>query len=39
MYMSKEVWEWMEENIPDALGPVNPHNDEIRAMFGNQGGF
>lgn len=24
---------------PDFIGPVNPHNAEIEAMFGNQGGY
>ena len=34
-----QVWEYLEQNFPDALGPVNPNNAAIFAKFGNQGGY
>jgi acyloxyacyl hydrolase len=39
MILSQQLWTWLEQNHPEALGPINPHNDEIRAMFGSQGGY
>ena len=30
---AKDFFAWMEKNHPDALGPINPHNGEIDAMF------
>ncbi len=30
---AKRFFEWMEKEHPDALGPINPHNAEIDAMF------
>ncbi|KNC50626.1 uncharacterized protein AMSG_11616, partial [Thecamonas trahens ATCC 50062] len=32
------IWTILETNIPHVLGPVNPHNAAITAMFGDQGG-
>jgi len=37
--IAKIVWEKLEKEHPDFLGPVNPHNAEIQAIFGNQGGY
>jgi acyloxyacyl hydrolase len=37
--LAKVIWEHMEKNFPEALGKVNPYNDQIKAMFGDQGGF
>jgi len=33
------IWKNIEQNFPQILGPVNPYNDEIEAMFGDQGGY
>lgn len=38
MLLAMNMWEWLEKNAPDALGPINPHNDDITAKFGGQGG-
>ena len=32
MYMAQSVWEWIEENHPEALGDENPHNAEIESV-------
>jgi len=29
----------METNFADWLGPINPNNDAITKVFGNQGGY
>jgi len=39
MYLASTVWEYLEQNLPDALGPVNPNNAAILKQFGNQGGY
>lgn len=36
--LSKVIWEELETNHPSFLCPVNPSNDKIRKMFGEQGG-
>ena len=28
-----DFFKFLEENHPEAIGPINPHNDEIRQMF------
>lgn len=33
---AQKFFEWLDANHPEALGPVNPHNDEIAALFPNQ---
>jgi acyloxyacyl hydrolase len=33
------VWDDLMKFKPQWLGPENPHNDEIRALFGDQGGY
>ena len=33
------VWDFLETKFPNALGPINPFNSEIKMRFGNQGGF
>lgn len=33
------LYEWLEQNHPDALGPINPYNNEIDRLFGDQGGY
>ena len=37
--MAEAVWTELEANYPDVLGPVNPNNDEIERLFGDQGGY
>lgn len=34
-----EYWKFLTRKHPDWLGPVNPFNDEITRIFGNQGGY
>jgi acyloxyacyl hydrolase len=36
---AQEVWSEMQTKWPNLIGPVNPHNDEIRRLFGDQGGY
>lgn len=33
------IWNYMESNWPQILGPVNPYNSQIEAIFGDQGGY
>ena len=33
------LWEYLEKYYPDWLGPVNPFNDVITKIFGDQGGY
>ncbi len=37
--LAAHVWKEMLAKYPQAVGAVNPHNAEIRALFGDQGGF
>eukprot|EP01006_Ploeotia_vitrea_P057295 TRINITY_DN68164_c7_g3_i2.p2 TRINITY_DN68164_c7_g3~~TRINITY_DN68164_c7_g3_i2.p2 ORF type:complete len:604 (+),score=304.25 TRINITY_DN68164_c7_g3_i2:1051-2862(+) len=39
MLIADNVWKWIEQAHPTWLGDVNPFNDEIAKMFGNQGGY
>jgi len=39
MLLAGALWDWMAVNVPDALGVVNPNNDRITQLFGNQGGY
>lgn len=32
-------WELMQSTIPEVIPPVNPHNEEIAQLFGDQGGY
>jgi len=32
------MWKYVAENLPDYLGKVNPYNDQILDIFGDQGG-
>lgn len=34
MLMAKFIWEYLEQNVPEALGPINPNNAAIDAMLG-----
>jgi len=33
---AKTFFSWFEQNHPDALGDINPHNAEIDALFGTK---
>jgi len=37
--MAGIVWEFLETNHPDWLGEVNPFNNQIQELFGEQGGY
>ena len=37
--MADDIWEWLEKEHPEALGDINPHNDLIEMLFGDQGGY
>jgi len=37
--LAQGVWEWMEQNVPEAMGDVNPNNAFIQQKFGDQGGY
>lgn len=37
--MTEAVWNFLSELPGDVLGPVNPHNEKIISLFGDQGGF
>jgi len=37
--LSDVVWGFLETDFPEAIGEINPFNDEIRNVFGDQGGF
>lgn len=39
MLLAKNVWEVLEADYPDLLGPINPNNAEITKIFGDQGGY
>lgn len=36
---AKAVWENLEKEYPEVLGPINPNNDKIQQIFGDQGGY
>lgn len=36
--IAKVLWENLLINSPDALGSINPYNERIEELFGNQGG-
>jgi hypothetical protein len=36
--IAKELWRVFERKMPFVLGPVNKNNEEIRKLFGDQGG-
>ena len=36
--IAKSIWEKLEKDYPEALGPVNPKNEEIARLFKKQGG-
>jgi len=32
-------WEQLSQENPTFLGPLNPNNERIKSLFGNQGGY
>ena len=39
MLNAEGLWAIMKEKWPETLGEVNPNNDKIEALFGDQGGY
>lgn len=39
MLLAGAMWQFLSENVPEALGEVNPNNGEIQLQFGDQGGY
>ena len=37
--LADELWRILLVNRPDWIGPVNPNNDQIEKIFGDQGGY
>ena len=37
--VAKGLFEWLEKEHPEALGPINPYNAQIDKIFGDQGGY
>jgi hypothetical protein len=33
------MYQHLSEQYPSFLGGINPHNDQIEKMFGDQGGY
>lgn len=39
MLLAESLWKNLVQLYPQAVGPINPHNDEIDLLFGDQGGY
>mmetsp|Transcript_4922 Transcript_4922/g.8028 ORF Transcript_4922/g.8028 Transcript_4922/m.8028 type:complete len:160 (-) Transcript_4922:213-692(-) len=37
--LAQEIWQWLEAKFPESIGSVNPFNEEIKRIFGDQGGY
>jgi acyloxyacyl hydrolase len=37
--IAEGLFEWLEKEYPDAVGPINPNNAKIDQLFGDQGGY
>jgi acyloxyacyl hydrolase len=37
--MAENLWDFINDNMPEALGPINPFNAQITQIFGDQGGY
>ena len=37
--MGKYTWHYLEKHLPHYLGEINPHNEKIIQIFGDQGGY
>lgn len=38
-YFAESLWEDLMSKAPHIFGPINPNNDKILQMFGDQGGY
>ena len=36
--IARHFWDYLQDNLPHVLGPVNPDNHRIKELFGKQGG-
>lgn len=36
---AKKFWEDLDKTFPNGIVKMNPHNNQIRELFGNQGGY
>ena len=36
--LAENLWQAMADGFPQALGDINPHNQDIMDKFGDQGG-
>ena len=34
-----KIWEMLERDHPEVLGEINPNNQRIIQLFGDQGGY
>jgi len=39
MLMAEYMWRHLEKYLPHYLGEINPHNEKIVEIFGDQGGY
>jgi len=37
--IAQGLYDWLNQNHPEALGPINPNNAQIEKLFGDQGGY
>jgi len=37
--MADYMWKYLEKNLPHYIGEINPHNEDIERIFGDQGGY
>ncbi|KAL4234024.1 hypothetical protein ACF0H5_005678 [Mactra antiquata] len=37
--IARVIWEELEKEWPETIGKVNPYNEKISSIFGNQGGY
>lgn len=37
--LAYNVWKTLREKYPDSIGKPNPNNAQIKAKFGDQGGY
>ena len=38
-FVADEYWSLIKTNHPNWIGEVNPFNDQITELFGDQGGY
>jgi acyloxyacyl hydrolase len=37
--ITEQFWKYLSAELPEAMPPVNPNNDAIQRVFGDQGGY